>query len=124
MNNKTLLEEVIDNRLASVKDSCGGDEEKKAFREAMEATDRHIQMERLKLEREKLELEKQKVEAKDDQKFNRIMKCVEVVAVPVGVLVLDFVFKQHYMKKICTFEKDYTFTTTPGKSIGSIFRFK
>ena len=112
MEHKDLLEKVIKNRLETSLDcSVNPEEKEQAFKEAMEAMDRCIELERAE-------------SAKNEQGLNRIVKYVEVAAVPVGVLVLDSIIKWKYMKTICNFEKDYTFTTTPGRGISSFFRFK
>ena len=109
--NKKLLEKVIEDRLeTSLNQEVDAEERKQALKEAMEATDRQIQIEKIESSR------------KEDKK-NKILKCVEI-GIPVALFALDCVFKIHYMKKVCNFEKDYTFTTTPGKGIGSLFRFK
>lgn len=109
--NKELLEKVINDRLKiSLSQEVSEEERKQALKDAMEATDRHIQIEKMESSR------------KEDKK-NKILKCVEI-GVPVALFALDCTFKIIYMKKVCNFEKDYTFTTTPGKGIGSLFRFK
>ena len=111
MENIKLLDEVITNRLELVKEfGKDSDDGKQAFKEAMEAMDRRIQLEKMS-------------SAKEEQKKVDVLKIVEI-AVPVGMLILDFAFKTHYMKTICNFEKDYTFTTTPGRSISGLFKFK
>ena len=124
-----LLEEVILDRLDVALDDREPEESKKAFKEAMEAIDRKIQIEKINVS--KLELEnKEKLEeskfnkSKEEQRKNDILKLIEIVAVPVGLLMLDYAFKRSFMKTVCNFEKDYTFTTTPGKSISQLFKFK
>lgn len=110
--NKELLEKVINNRLKdSLSDILDPEEKETAFKEAMEAMDRHIELERAE-------------SVKGEQKSNRIIKYIEIAAVPAGLLVLDYCFKWKFMKTVCNFEKDYTFTTTPGRSVSNIFRFK
>lgn len=147
MENIKLLEDVIKNRLEIAEDDVESEESKRAFKEAMEAIDKMIQLEKLevsklevenkeRLEREKLEVSKLEAENKErlerekfeksnkEQKKNDILRIVEVVAVPVGLFTLDCLFKRYYMRSVCNFEKDYTFTTTPGKSISGLFKFK
>ena len=130
MEHKNLLEEVIENRLKKAKDdNLSEEEQKRAFKEAMEAVDRSIQLDKIaSAENEqqmKLDLEIEKNELlKKEQKVNRIIKCVEVAAVPAALFIADCLFKRYYIRTVCNFEKDYTFTTTPGKSISGIFRFK
>lgn len=109
--NKELLEKVITDRLEkSLNQEVSEEERKQALKDAMEATDRQIQIEKME-------------SSKKEDKKNKILKCVEI-SVPIALFALDCAFKIHYMKKVCNFEKDYTFTTTPGKGIGSLFRFK
>lgn len=129
MENIKLLEDVIKNRLEITEDDVESEESKRAFKEAMEAIDKMIQLEKLevsKLEVENKErLEREKFEKSNrEQKKNDILRIVEVVAVPVGLFVMDCLFKRYYMRSVCNFEKDYTFTTTPGKSISGLFKFK
>ena len=110
--NKEKLEQVIDNRLGiALEKDVTSDEGKQAFKEAMEAMDRKIQLEKIS-------------DAEKEQKKNRIIKIVEVAAIPVALFVADVAFKTYYMKTVCNFEKDYTFTTSPGKGLSSLFRFK
>lgn len=110
--NKDQLDKVIDDRLESVLIyEEGSDEAKQAFKEAMKAIE-------LRNEMEKIE------DTKKSEKKNTVLKVVEIAAVPVGLFVLDCLFKNHYMKKVCNFEKDYTFTTTPGRGLSSLFQFR
>jgi hypothetical protein len=110
--NKEQLDKVIDDRLESVLVyEEGSDEAKHAFKEAMKAIE-------LRNEMEKIE------DTKKSEKKNTVLKIVEIVAVPVGLFVLDAAFKTYYMKKVCNFEKDYTFTTTPGRGLSGLFQFR
>lgn len=112
MENKDLLEKVIKDRLgSSLSENSDAEEKKQAFKEAMEAMDRKIEIEKIE-------------SAKKDQTSNRIVKVLEVAAVPAVLLTVENLFKFKFMKKVCLFEKDYTFTTTPGRSISSYFKFK
>lgn len=107
-----------------------------AHKKLTEVTDRLIklgQMEaesleaetKLKLEENKIKLDETKFEnSKEDTKKSNVIRWVEVVAVPVGILVLDFAFKRSFATRVCNFEKDYTFTTTAGRSISGLFKFK
>ena len=112
MENKDLLEKVIKDRLeSSLSKGLDPEEKKQAFKEAMEAMDRKTELEKIE-------------SAKTEQKTNRFVKVIEVAAVPVGLLTIENLFKFKFMKNVCHFEKDYTFTTTPGRSLSSWFRFK
>ena len=112
MRHKDLLEKVIKDRLTlALSDDVGSESEKENFKEAMEAIDRAIELEKIE-------------QAKEEQVKNRVIKYIEIAAIPAALMTLDFLFKRKYMKDVCNFEKDYTFTTTPGRSISSFFRFK
>lgn len=126
MENEKLLETVIKSRLEdSLDDAMDLKERGLAFKEAMEAMDRHIELKRLDSTNKENELVHAENElARKEQELNRIVKYVEIVAVPVGLFILDSAFKWKYMKTICNFEKDYTFTTSPGRSLSGLFRFK
>ena len=144
MENKDLLEQVIEDRLnTSLDNEVDEKVRSQAHKEAMEAIDRQIQLKKLEssdeeqtikagfekdkidLEKDKIDLEKTKFELeKTEKKSNRIIKIVEIAAIPVGLFVADCLFKRYYMRQVCNFEKDYSFTTTPGKGISSLFRFK
>ena len=145
------LEDVIEQRLGDAYDYADGEDGDKAFKEAMTAIDRYIALKKienadkerelnlqleeekyrsnLKLEEEKyrsnLKLEEDKFEhSKEEQKKRWITELAIGVGVPVVLFIGDCLFKNHYMKSVCNFEKDYTFTTTPGKGISGLFRFK
>lgn len=126
MENKELLEKVINSRLEdSLDEDMDLKERELAFKEAMAAMDRHIELERFESANKENELVHAENELnRKEQGLNRIVKYVEVAAVPVGLLILDSALKWKYMKTICNFEKDYTFTTTPGRSLSGLFRFK
>ena len=112
MENKALLEKVIKNRLEdSLSKDLNPEEKKQAFREAMEALDRQTEIEKAET-------------AKTEQTSSRIVKVIEVGAIPAALLTLDYLFKSRFMRNVCEFEKDYTFTTTPGRSISSFFKFR
>lgn len=139
------LERLIDDNLEEANErlDLDSDEYKQSYKNAMAAIDRYIQIKRIgteekeltqkleiekekfKIEKEKFEIEKEKCEKlKEEQNFNRVIRIIEVAAVPVGLFVLDCLFKRYYMRQVCNFEKDYTFTTTPGRSISGLFKFK
>lgn len=111
METKELLERVVRDRLEKAADENMSEEEKqKAFEEAMKATDRFVEM--------------GKVDTDKEKKLNRIIKYVEMVAIPLALMTVDFLFKMRYTKTVCNFEKDYTFTTQAGRSISQFFKFK
>ena len=114
------LEKVVLDRL---KQTSGSEdkENRLAYKEAMEGLDHLLQLEKNEVAKEEFKL---KTELdKDSQKKNRLIKYIEIGA-PLVILLLDAGFKMHFMRKICMFEKDYTFTTTPGRSLSGLFKFK
>jgi hypothetical protein len=112
MENKELLEKVMRNRLERSLKAGDAEREKADFREAMEATDRYIELEKVE-------------SAKKEQKENRILKIVEIAAVPVVLTGINFLCKKSFARDVMQFEKEDTFTSTPGRTgISSFFRFK
>lgn len=185
--NRELLEQVVEKRLTDVLGSTlGTDEEKVAFKEAMDAIDREIALRKLddsyysetesrglekekfeasrnektalmEFEREKLEVSKnekialmefeekklefsngeqvarreldERKQTKDEEHRSKESKRAFVIGVVtiVGTIIAPvggYFAKKKFAKMICTFEKDYTFTTSAGRSLGSFFRFK
>ena len=171
--NRTLLEEVIEDRLTEVK-NCNTDDEnsKQYFKEAMEAVAKQIEIDKidasyqeqaekldvekdklaadkekfeatqkerereLELEKEKLKVEREKLEA-DKEKHQKELEAkadegnkdrLVQIGIFVGGLVvgkcIDYAFERAHVTRICHFEKDYTFTTSPGRALGKLFKFK
>lgn len=115
MKSKDLLEKVIEENLKVASEwEPGTEEHDKAFKEAMNAIDRCIELDKME-------------DKKKEQKDNKVVKYIEVIAIPVGLVLLkgafDFATKWYFAKKVCNFEKEYTFTTTPGRSISSWFKW-
>lgn len=112
---KELLNKVIEDRAEKALDpSLSADERESAYKEAMGAYDRATKV---------AELEASQEQAKK----NRLLKWLEVgvvgVVVPVGILIVKEISKWKFGKKVMEFEKDDSFTTTPGKSsMSSYFR--
>lgn len=101
--NKALLDEVIKDRLEKSLDEDAENREE-AFREAMDAIDRQNEL--------------------DKNNKDRIVKIVEIGAAIIAVPLIDAGCKKAFAKLICEFEKDYTFTTSAGKTLANLFRFK
>ena len=122
--NALLLSGVITNRLnAALSYEVGSDESQIALKEAMEAVDRQLELS--KLEATSKEQAEEKLVKEKNAKWDRFIRIGEIALAMLVVPVMDHVFKRRYMKDVCTFEKDYTFTTTPGKQgSSSLFRFK
>lgn len=70
------------------------------------------------------DLEDRKIScSKSDKTKDRIIKCLEIAS-SIAVLHISGKFKKDFAKMLCEFEKDYSFTTTAGRSLSSIFKFK
>lgn len=122
-SNRKLLSEVVNKRLNdALEKGVGSDEGKLAFEEAMKAVDREIELEKLE-ESRKDRTENIKVKS-DEAKKDRIVRFIEIGALMVAVPIVDTICKRSYAKLICNFEKDYTFTTTAGRQLSGLFRFK
>lgn len=132
--NKELLDEVVYNRLERALNSTGTTEENKIiFKEAMDAVDRTIEIDKLiaaeKEQAEKLKAEKEKLKADEEFKIKQAKRDIVKFGVELGATVIliptiNYICNSKYAKRICNFEKDYTFTTTPGKGLSSLFRFR
>lgn len=101
--NKKLLDEVINNRLNRALD-CENENASDDFNEAMEAIDRQTEL--------------------DKNKKDKIIKCVEIGAAVLLAPLIDAGCKKGFAKMLCEFEKDYSFSTTAGKALSGLFRFK
>lgn len=111
MKTKELLEEVVNDRLKQAANEGLSDEERSAaFDEAMRATDRLVEV--------------GKIESDKDKNINRALKYLELFAIPVALMGVDYLFKMKFTKTVCLFEKDYTFTTQAGRSVSQFFNFK
>ena len=117
-----LLEEIEHFHEIATDEGVDEKERSSAHKKEMEATDRLMKI--VEAENKDL-LENAKYEnSLVEQKKANTMKWVEVVAVPVGLLTLDHLFKRVYMIMVNDFEKDYTYTTSAGKAISGLFKFK
>lgn len=125
-NNRQLLDEVtkkyLEAALEADTNTEGGDA---AFKQAMAAVDRQIEVTKLESSAKEQDLKKEL--AKADRTQSKWLKVLEigatVVLVPVVSAICNYVSNDKYMEKICNFEKDYTFTTTPGKQSSKLFKF-
>lgn len=126
--NLELLEKVARDRLEKSL-SSNSEESDTAFREAMVAVDKIDQIKKTSvseedlIEKRKLEVERQIQESKSKKK-DRWLKGIEIVAVVIAVPIIDYLAKEKFAHDICEFEKNYSFTTTPGRSLSGIFKWK
>lgn len=136
--NKELLEQVVNTKLELVLDSTDEEKEDKIiFKEAMDAIDRTIELDKLEAAerefKEKLKADEKEREEKlkADEMFKKqqikwdlVKFGIELGATVILIPTINYAFNTRYATRICNFEKDYTFTTTPGKGLGSLFRFR
>lgn len=101
-NNRELLEQVIEDRLNKCLENT--DDNDISFEEAMQAIEKQTELDKIKKE--------------------KIVKFVEIGALVVAAPLIEAGCKKAFAKMICTFEQDYTFTTTAGRALSSLFRFK
>lgn len=102
--NKKLLDQVINTKLEETLSSEDPEESEKSFEEAMKA----------------ISIQNDVARSKKD----RIIKCIEIGAGIVLVPTVEFLFRRAFAKDICEFEKEYTWTTSAGRGLSSLFRFK
>ena len=133
--NMYLLDKVIKNRLEQVQQPDGGsDEDKQAFREAMEALNKKIELEKIEVSHleqiKRMEMEKEQnlrdeIVKVGEAKKDRWVQIFLFVGGALLVPAVDHLRTNNYIKKLCNFEKDYTFTTSAGRGLtSSLFRFK
>lgn len=121
--NRKLLDEVISSRLEYVSTYAdANDNETEAFRQAMEAIDRQIKISELDASAD--EQIKKQDQSKEEAKKDRLVKLVEICAVPLVLVGVQYVCNMRYAKVLCNFEKDYTFTTSAGRAMSKFFNFK
>jgi len=71
-----------------------------------------------------LELANKQKLAERDTKINWIIRGVELGLITVVVPIIQYRCNMRYAKVLCNFEKDYTFTTSAGRSLSRLFQFK
>lgn len=99
-DNKVLLEKVINDRLNKALED--NDDTSTNFNEAMEAIDRQKDL--------------------DSDKREKLIKLVEIGAAVIVTPIIEAKCRKVFAEMICSFEKDYTFTTTAGKALSKLFR--
>lgn len=119
--NKDLLEEVIKDRLTK---SLGSnpDEASEALKEAMEAIDRQIALDK---DINTMSIADKQLD-KDIDKDNkdRIVKFVEIGTAVVLAPLIEAGCKKAFAHMICEFERNDSFTTMAGKSLSGLFKFR
>ena len=139
--NRELLESVIEDRLRRAQLSDPDNEgDKQVFKEAIEALKMKVELEKIdashqeQLEKLKIENERLKVECEKNLRDEAAKKTeakkdrwVQIGIFGAGLIVapiIEHISKKGFARYICEFEKDYTFTTSPGRSLSGLFRFK
>ena len=102
--NEKLLERVINTKL----------------QEALNGGDSEIVV---KLMQQSNEAKKAKKED-EHYKIDVAVKLAEIAIIGIGVPVIDIAAKNHFAKMCMQFELTDSFTTTPGRSMSSLFRWK
>lgn len=59
-----------------------------------------------------------------ESKRNFWIEILKVTGICVASPIVGYLTKKSFAKMVCTFEKDYTFTTSAGRSLGGLFKFK
>ena len=118
---ETLLASVAEDRLeASL--NLQGDERHEAFKEGMEAVSKQIELQKMKQD------EARALREEENKKHDVFIdRCIQVGTFAAGLVVaplIDGAVKKGFAKLMCEFEKDYSFTTTAGRSLSGLFRFK
>lgn len=121
--NKKLLDEVIKNRLETAKQSNADAEgNNAAFRQAMEAIDRRIEID--KINASSKEQSNKQEQSKKETEIAMWIQIGGLLATMIVVPTIQHCYNMRYAKLMCNFEKDYTFTTSPGKAMSKFFNFK
>ena len=92
-------------------------------------TKNKVEMEKIRIEGEKIKLEREKncdvINIENDKLvIDSLLKVLEIGVALVAVPMIDNKFKTRFAEMICSFEKDYNFTTTAGRSLSSLFKFR
>lgn len=133
--NKVLLNKVINNRLEKVlANPTETEEDKQAFKEAMEATKTLIEVEKIETSHQE-QLKKMEMEDKRDRRNEKIKlteaqkdRIVQIGIFTAGLLVAPYIenkFNRALAEFYGAFEKDYNWTTSFGRALAnSVFRSK
>ena len=133
--NKVLLNKVINNRLERVlANPSETDEDKQAFKEAMEATKTLIEVEKIENSHQE-QIKKMEMEDKRDRRNEKIKiteahteRAVQIGIFAAGLFVAPYIenrFNLALAEVYGAFEKDYNWTTSFGRALAnSVFRSK
>ena len=113
--NKACLETALEHGLDT-------EEGQKAYQLAMTGYDRDTKL--TEIDVKVADLKAQNEQKEKESKRNFAIRGAEIAAMVVLTPIVEYVTKKGFAKLMCNFEKDYTFTTTAGRSLSSLFRFK
>lgn len=128
--NKELLDQVIESSLVNVQDyEVCSDPHKAAFKEVKEAYELRIELERIEEKKRELALKEKELELREkefahkekSEKSTKVLRYIEVIGIPLITIAAECAIQNYFVEKVCNFEKDYTFTTTPGRRISDVF---
>ena len=112
-NNQQLLEELVNGRLDDAMHVCDEARKTQAFDEAMAAIDRLNEMKKTN----------SGIKNKKEKRWDMVFKGLEVAAVPAILKIVELGCNKYLIKYIGTIEQMETFTGTPGRAIGKMFKF-
>lgn len=131
---KELFAVVAAERLEEARKLDANDEKsKEAFKQCLEAAKMYNELTKTddshseELDRQEMEKEKQELERelrKKENRKDRWVKVAEVGAVAVVAPVVGFLCNKNFAKFLCKVEEFETFTTTAGRSLSKVFKFK
>ena len=132
--NKQLLSEVIKKNLEYVlENDANSDEGKASFKAAMDAVSKQIEIDKIETshleQTEKMKMEeirnlREEGSKRDEARKDRWTQIGIFAAGLIAGPVIDVACKKGYAKLLCEFEKDYTFTTSAGRALSGLFKFK
>ena len=121
--NRNLLDEVIRNHLEKVLDPDTDPAVRDTiFKQAMEAVDRDIELSKFYATCEE-QVQKQEL-TKSEAKKDRWIRVIEIFAAAILTPIIAHFCNKGLAKVLCEFEKDYTFTTSAGKALSKMFKFR
>lgn len=131
---KQLMEEVAAEKLNYVLEHEQGDDDaEEAFDQAITAVKVYNDMVKIddaheeELKRQDIEKDKQEADKKfkmSESTKEKIMKGIELGAVVIVTPVIGYFSNKNLAKFLCKAEQFETFTSTAGRSLGKMFKFK
>lgn len=129
-NNVSLDKNDIDKTRVNIeKDKV--DNEKERYNNQDEIEKKRVQIEERKLDEDirRDRTANRKIDVERDIELKKLrretlIKAIEIGAAIVVAPLIEYGSKAAFAKILCEFEKDYTFTTTAGRSLASMFKFK